>query len=1736
MNISAPTPTRLQHILNIYLQVFDSSDIPQAAFDAISAYASMVNTPSLMDLIELNNVLNQQTSLLLETDTPTQINLSMFQNVILSELNRITIGTPTDNLILTNQQYPMDDLGVTYTTMTNLLKAVLSSEANKDTVANFAAAIFYSINALNPTLTLEQLTADLQATVDSVIDLPSLATNIVESLDALTSPDAASISAAIYSHMFPAEQAALYSDILHKHQLTNLLQVKENLTNACTDNDIDTIDEFAQAIFNSMLSLTSPKLTLDRIKEDVEAGIANENVGSLATLKTNILTKLAAIEDFNTSADLLRDAVFFEDGLIPSSPHDLSVDLPPANKLIGLQQLKTALMQATDNFAGLGADLASAIKTAVTDNGGGDVLPLVELANDIAASGDAAELATRIYNSLDALDSNALTAANLAQALYAPELIIVGHKKNLVDDLEASQTRDNYKDTVVDMFNDFETYSNNPNITAENIADVIINNLSGSTHTLTREKLIRDISASLENRNLGDLRVALQAALYPVQLQATITADDIMAAIYAPGSLISSDVADMTADINAAETALDYRSLILQLQDVCLRTQGANPSITNTAQFSAALVNEVQNFPSSAISVTSEASDIEAAMDTVIANQFYDIDDIKELGSRISDALQNLLNNQLYSAAAIEGAIFNIVSASSDLRLSSDAMRTENLISLYTIKNALATSLCSTSLTSLECANEIITKVKNGVDFTPDIVAESLAADITASAAQTQEIGMLTKFQSLMQNIETNLQALQTNALTAEDIKNALYASNALVSSVPYFLTQDLANANSLKNIQRIKASLLDYLETINTPQTDVTSIAMARGMLAAINISGGEVANSLTDVQLAGDISYTISQDETNFGTGNYNLANALILALQSSGDTSLAVTQAVFSAGTILRVSETCEVSPYNEDDNTDFLNYVDAVNAATKSYNLIITGIVNNLTGLTGGYNALDVAEAITNAIIVSGERMLTASSLKESLDATSGNLSDKVTALIDGLSTLSSNSATDLDQVMDKIFASESQEGVLADPVNNPTNLLNDINTAVGLTDNYPAIKQKIYDNLNGVSSDINVENYATAIANAIVSAVHFIAEGSNGSLNRPYLGVEDIKTDILFTASSAENLYILQANLLTALNNLSGGDISAVGIREAIYGDNTIQLNSPNGLSDLYEADLEASADAHSSFSEILAKFANNLNKYTNNGMPSAIASELATDIKDSVVGISAITPITTQTQLTGNIGVTVNDVLTVGTLGSNILTSVNQADIDDVDTAAANLANAVYGSNILANYDAKLIGDDIVANKLSRESEFYQAIKVRLSSMYGGEFAGLAQWFINTVDAPAPINWNLSRVQQDVLASTDQSSYNDFRLELFNKMFTLNVFTKDSIANVIYSAGLLVLSPQDKTDMQTDLDADISSYGGTVSIAANILAELQNLPTDYVVSDVANAIVYSITPLAVNPNSALSASYVAYDIDFTIEHREVTLTDLVAELISNLEGLVTNESATIDDLNDAIYDLNGGIVATDRDEVNFGLDVETSRDEHNNYSTIRSLLASMDNTAVYDAVSSILSSLELSSNSLTESALTATFNANLGSTTIETLVNQLTTNITNADVSDVTTAPYNLAWAFYPPFKAVSQFNLATDVTSADEIDNAVTIVSALGGEGVCSNGASHIVYSCTKSNGVAQVAEIIAVNNCSVASAINAARDCDTWASLRGVDHYLSSNGVDCTGYLQPQDAASLCKAMLYQ
>jgi hypothetical protein len=1692
-----PKKTVLQETLeNELLFLNADSLLPEGLVSAVEAYVDIVNTPTFSDLVNLIASFENEKIAIIDTNSISLTLVNALENIVLREFYALKIGSPVENAILVDYQYPLDDGRVTYSSILANLITNLSVPTNVDTVAHLAGTIFYTVNALNPQLNLADLTADIQATVDSGASLTDLVSNIITSLGNINTATYSTITEAVYgNNIFTSDAAKFVTDINEKEAELNFNEIKTNLIAACNDSSTDN-SGFAAAIFGSLIALGSHDhlLKLARIVRDVNAGVAE--AGSLATLKATIKGNLEAINSSTLAAnfpDALADAVFTEGGLIPSDPHDLSIDLPPANALLGLQYIREALINALTDFDGNAVELANIISSTVADQGGGTSLSEAELTNDIEASGDLSALVSSIFDNLGALNPNTLTASGLVSAFYGAGLIISGHKQNLIDDLTTRQIILNYtamKEALADAILGATS--------AAELADAIYDNI-GSTPALSKAAILADITATLAATDLSSLKTALATALG----NAEPTAAAIDAALYGPGLIISADPSAATLDVNTAETAIDYRSLISNLKDVC--DQVDDTTISTPEQFVQALKDTLYVFAGT--TATLNKDNVVNSINFNIANHISE--DLTTIAADIKASLTLAANNHDYTSMAIDAAIFNHIDPSHPTRLHEDAEYTEQFKNLLDIKTSII-SACDTvdvNTTPNAFAQALIAAVVNDTDMTPTLQLDELKADIIATIAANSMLII-----TLADNIKSNLNAIANNALTDAGIKNALYnTNNALISANPYEMGLDIEAASIILGYKDIKQSLITYLETINTEGTDVSSINMAKGILNALDVVTSDHSNyKITPVHLNADISYTISQNQDAFGLGCYQLAEVLVTRLGTAENSPSGIMDALFDAAAIIPSNGNAGA---NLSDEANLVMYITAINGDLTEYDIIRDAIVSNLSALTGVYNSEAVATAIFNGIGAASPH-LSIADLQANIDATSGTLASIVGSLIEDLShlDLTQASGTDATDIVNVIFAAGG--GVLTSSKVNANNLVSDIDTSMVDTNDYQAIIDKIVSNLEALTDPYNENDVAVAIATGLdyIDGVAIL----NPSLTTARL-LDDVNKTV---PSTVDSLPLLVSNLINTLVDLTGNDVSASGIQGAIFNVGRGTLSTAITDADIYNSDLQAAAAAHSSLAAIKVNFAS-VGTY-------ADSAALATAILNKIVSGSYITTSLTLEKLTADIDHTLtnNPSLTLSTLASSVFADVYGLSSD---ATTADIVNAIFGDNIQTTYNADLLKQDLANYEASRESTFYGDIintwkdNFEYSPMTAADFANRA---VDTLALTSP-QWTAPRITSDLNASIFMGLSERVRAGLNN-------VTADGIADVIYAPGNVALSTVDADALTSDVGAYIPLYGGATGIAAKVKAALEAFASsgEYDENDVATAIIETITPSAVNLLPNLSVANMAVDLLFTINYPydgPATITEIVDAIKRKLDTVITNPLATAADLDAAIYSRDT-IIPSDSDRANFELDLSNSTALYNDFDTIRTALenvASVSSTAAAESV--VTTALGLESPNFTVLALIADIEGSIV-TTLADLVDTISNRVENADISNRLTAARNLADAFFHPSALISvdSVNLATDITAAKEIDDFVSLVSVVGA-GVCREGASHTVYRCTMSNDVATVGAPIATNDCTLAGVNVAEKACDAWASQSGTDFYVSYNGETCSGYLQ--NPASACK-----
>lgn len=1726
MTITAYPKTPLQIATFALATSLASNSLNSEASEAIINFFNIESTPSFAQKLAFSNALAAaKLAAVANQDAAAEIAyIDLFLNLVNGDLALEKIGTDADGLILNNVEYPLDDLGVTADTLLADFNSIFSDSTNTDTVEHFADAIFYTLKALSPNLTLEQLTADIQATIDTGVELEDLVSSISNSLASISSASSSTMSSAFYgTNIFSSEQANLANDIQSKEILYNYNQMKTALKNACSNPTSDAAT-FAAAIYNALLLAGVRNLSQTEIFRGVVAG-ANA-VSGLPTLKSNILSNLNNIDDLSTTEDLLADAVYNTGCLIYPDPHDLKGALEDANTLLAFQYMRTALMSATNNFSGTATQLGQAILNALSSIGAGTSLTLEEIVNDINNSGSVTDLAANIYSALAGLNANSLVAADLTDSIYGEGLIVSGHPLNLFNDVTEAQVISNYNNMKSNMATQIGLATD-----AEGIRDAIYTNIAGSN--LSAAALLADINQSIALSDLATVKTNLVAALN----NATPSAVGISEALYiGANSLTNAEPYQAAADIAAVETALDYKTMLEDSIAVCDAVVGVSPTITTVSGFVNALLAVPNLFASITISTT-PAVTAAFLQDAITRAQPRIWEDLPTIVNAIKEDLQSALTNKEFNAGAIDNAVFGNIAPEDDHRAYQDLVIAELEKSLFAIKSNLIANDCHNSVSgnpSNTCATSVLTALVNGNVMTPTLTTNSLRLDFEATIATGATLT------EIMTNIASNLNALPNNGLTANNIATALYAENALVSSNPYRFGFDLENAESNITLNAIYDALVDYLTSISTSNVDISAISMARGMLAALNINGGDISGGF-DTNLASNIAYTMSQDTNDYGTGLYLMAQDLLESLALVTDkTSSNIVTALMNV--IHLTSDTCSgntlvVAPENVNDNASLISYIDTVVSNSNLYSTITATMISNLQGLTPDYGSSDVASAITSALSLSSDytRLLSSNMLVNNIDATSGTLAQKVTALITALQSLSN---PEVDDVLAALFAFSGDQGALADSTSDLQALVADTSSSAALTNKYQDIVNQLTSNLQTVAFD-SYGAAKTATVTAIYDGINTVTNGANGKITSAIFTTARIGDNIDATCGEQSVpltcLSTKVTNIIDGLVNLSGNNLSADGIRNVLFDDSTA-LYIGTSESVRYYSDLENAAQEHSSLGTIKNAFST-VGTYGS-------SSSLTTALLTKIAANTGVTLTLSTSQLTADIDSTLanNSGLNIQGLASSTINAVYNAP----NTADA-MAAAMF-ANILPTANQDNVKADAEAYKLARESQYYGNI---VNSFIGNfninnaanydtaeEFATLLVATLADSGLTNP-TWTFARVLSDVLVSNP--GLLDDILPLLqalkpggsvtypggNPLYTGGTALNNAqdITDAIYS--VLTLSEANKDALNTDIATPVLLYGGANGLASLVYAALSS--TINTNTDAATAIVRAITPLAVNVSPLPSISDMVEDFVFTEEFSNTNLAAIVNAIKTALQTIISDPSTTIDTMNAAFYDV-ARLVASNNDKLNFDLDLYNSATGYNNYAAIKTALAGINTDSASSTATSILATLALTSNTIDQAQLTSSLE-NSVVTTYADLMTTILSNLGTANIGQVSTAAKALSYAFYNlnALQSRSEANMSLDLTNAAAIDNAVSLTSVMGG-GVCKVGATHTVYSCSASNGVKTVGSEIATNNCTVSGLSFAEEACVAW-SLNGEDHYISFDGVTCSNYLSPSSASLACQ-----
>jgi len=1713
MVMTSPTPTSFQQVLSNLATVFETA-LPAAALDAITVYTAINSTPTVANLVTLANAVHDaKTSAGSEGDLAM---VNLLETLVRREIATISIGTPESGLILSGYQFPTDDLGVTFETLKLDLITNLSVPGNVDTVAHLAATIFYTIKVASPAYSLASIQADIQATINTGVILTDLVAAILVSLTAIGTATADNLRDALYGdNIMSADEAHLVLDIHNKEELIDLIAIKTNLLNACANAGINSV---ATAIFNSMLGTTPSLITLTKITKDVTASV--DRLGGLSTLKANIINNLNGINNLDLTHEVIKNALFANNALISSDLYDLTNDAYNANQLLILQNIRTSLITATTSFTGTAGDLATAIRTAITSNGGVVTLTAQELENDINGSvavlGTLATLVNNINTALVSLDTNHLTATLINNSLFAVDKIISGHALNVLHDLEAAQEVLNYDAMRVSLLNAI----NDGGVVDKNtLADAIYDN-KGGANNLTLVKLKEDIQYTLDGgMSFNDLKSALITAL----TNAEPTAEGIASALYSINRILTSDLSAATLDTNTVETAIDYKNLITLLIAKC---NLVGSSITTPAGFVAALKDVLDTYAGSSIASNVDAVSVALDIQTLIDNGTS----LSAIATGIKTDLTTADTNKNYNSLSITNAIFDHISP---LELGIDVTATERLMNLYEIQQALITvfnGVTSVGSTPSTVASSIITAIKNGLSFSTTLTQDKLADDITATLA-IRQIGIV----DLANYLKGNLQGINTNSLTDVGIKSALFSGvNGIMPNNIYNFKTELTAAETAYNYHAIKAALITYLDAIATNETDISSVTMARGILNTIkNLTGSNYVSTISVTSLSADIAYTLATDSTDF-TANWMIAEALVTQLQSAENTKAGIQGAMFDPSYTIVVSS--GNSGANLNDATSFATYVEAAANNLENYlpiNQAIVTAIGALVSLTATTVATAIADVLyQNRALDNTAKNTLISLLTENINAT-GGANTAITALTTKLNLLTSSTQS-LDDVVNAVFSTYG--GALSDSTIDAINALADIDATLGGTNDLGTIATNLKNALIAIGTP-TVPNVATAI----VDKIHYIAPGSNNYLVNPTLALENVMSDIQ-KALTVRSITIsqLRDNLVVQLQFFVDYQSTIDQFKHQLYsndGPYYTLINAPSQFDD-YKADLETAAADHLSFTTIRDSF-QTPGTYTT-------SAELAADIILKLTNNTGISLELSVEELIYDIDTTLtnNPSLTLTQLAINVfgdVYSITDLVLADQESAAEAIATAIFGTNIENLHNANLIISDLRAYETTREATYYGQINdnfvTAFNSANNANFDTTAEFtnlFINTLGAESP-EYTSTRALQDaeyyIRTGSIPVAGNSFHDGLNNARQTTAAGIVSKFATALGGAFPIVNagSVYDSIDDTKDSRDARKIY----VIAGRIKTAIDALSIGFTSEDLATAIVHAITPVLVSSTPNLLIDALKADIDYTVD-QGTSLTTLRTNLDVALTFIMQDHYTLASILATNIFDhLSGNIYLSPFDADSFKADSETATDTHNSYGILKTSLGTITDTSADNAAASVHTTLELRSNSLTQVQLASDFTANIV-TTIEDLIGVITTGVGTAVVSDVATSAKNLAEKFFNPNALVpSSHALSTDFTTADEVDDTTTLVSAIG-DGVCRAGATHTVYKCQMVDDLLVVGDLITRNNCTVSSAENSARACDAWAAQPTIDLYASYDGVTCSNYLGAVRAASYCKAGL--
>ena len=1671
----------------------DSSSAAYKAATALLNYYNSEHTPTISSLKALMADLVEAREL---STTNAQYNaINNLVSQVELEYGAINQGkTDLSNL------FPKEELGVTFASLKSYLVSALAPVDGEDSASLLASAIFDTVNALNPSLTLEMLEADIQAAIDNGMSAANLRAALLEAVED-ADPTAVELGKAFYKGgLLALAPAQLELDIIAKEKLIDLNLIKAALITLCNDNTITTLDGLANSlhsIFSNLHGSISFALTLDSLKQNIGAAMDDK---SIAQIKTNILSNLGSIDN-TTTEESLMDAVFATNALIPSDPRDFAVDVLAAHQLMILQNIYDDLSAACDDVDGETTSdaFATAIMNAVKHESDATIESVEQdLSADIAASGDLEELAAKIKTALSGLNRNTLTKEQLQNALYHADRIISSHPSDLLRDVNIEQKVLNYNNIKSALHTAVSAATD-----AESLRDAIINNI-GNNPSIDGAMLLEDINAYVASNEtpITNLISAIATAINNLDIAASVNAGSsvnevIRNAIYNYNLLVSSNRYALKEDLTHAETLRSYAAIIEKLKDI---TSGYM-SGGNIGQFYIDIYNGMQ-----LLGVSPSLSSAALGNDVIASIHQDGVSSVAELATAIYTALVNLGDSNL-SLEGIKSALYGqgrIISAN-PYNLMQDAIRTEGLIDLANIKAAIISA--STTAYNSNGNNDAITAYATAIIAAVGnrtLSVEYLVEDIKAGIATAQ-----TTLQALANSIKANLNNIADTDLTIAGIMGALYGTGKIISSNPYDMQTDIQNNNSILETIRIRDAIISELGTITIDNSHAT---LSTKIVGAVGVPAGNT-RQLKISQLTSDIDYTIEQDNLLQVPVYGNDMSILALAITTSltGVTTLeGIQSGIYHPDRIIQNPATINIRNDTQSLYNDLTTRQTTLLSNSNNYNIVAGRIWTALDGLSVGYNSDDVATAIFNAIEAVNPTF-SVEELKADIDATGGSLSALVASIKSAIGGSTPSSFTTALAVKNAVYNSLTTLGTTDQDA-----LTADIGTHQTETNSFGAIKANIVTNLDSsVSYQSIITGLHTILTNQIASPTL-----TNEAFSPDFSAGMDGKTEEEMKAS--------------LILNLGNTPDTAEGIRDAIYEADTVISAETNA--NKFLDDVTFISNAHYYFDDIKADLKTELSGSF------ASALELATAIT-SVLDKHGITLQLTAEELAADITATTNNFgATANGLKSSLDFASNNAD---------SIRGAIYQALSYANVASNALKTDIANFATSRESTYFGQVANNFrailphdgtSSLDNAKIDQLQ----NSLSHVATHKWTADKLREDgniLEAVASQNIWTDLG----------SATTAQAIVDAFYSQSGISPATTGSDNLLTDLNTihnhlpSLRSGSNLYSvIGQNIKTALDNLTDGYTSTDVATAIINAVTPSSVD--KLLVIEELAGDIDYTLANVESYQGDAgLADLVANIKAYLADNLEDFDMPNHVKYsiflhNLNNLIVSATDDAGNFMNDIDSVALNHNSYGTIKEALEDLDHTGIDLAATitnRIKAKIELNSYNLNVTAFEADIEASVTNADYGALVTFIKTHAANADVSNTTTAARNLVAQFYQDGGLMSgnSILLQNDFQVSNDIDNFVTDRSAIGGQNqaVCRAGASHTIYSCSIVNGVKTVGSLIAENDCTIVGKKVAETQCYEWASQPGVDLYASYSNSDegCSHYLGSH-AAAYCLAGL--